>query len=222
MDKKYEMLAEAIIDGDDEAALEATDALLNQGVAPLEIFAECIQETLNELGEQFAKLEIFLPELILASDVVSVVQTKLKPLMQATTSATNVGRIVIGTAYGDLHDIGKNMVSLMLQVNGFEVRDLGTSVEPKAFIDAAEDFDADIIAISALMLPTLPYMKDTIEMVKGNPSLAPKIKIMVGGGPVNPMWAEEVGADGYSNDALEAVTKARELVAELEKGGQKE
>lgn len=215
MDKKYQILADAIVEGDDEAALEAIDVLLEQGFTPLEIFGECIQDTLNELGEQFARLEIFLPELILASDVVTVVQQKLKPLMQSSTATKNAGRIVIGTAYGDLHDIGKNMVSLMLSVNGFEVRDLGTSVDAKAFIDAAEDFNADIIAISALMLPTLPYMKDTIEMVKGNPALAKKIKVMVGGGPVNQMWADEVGADGYSNDALEAVKKAQELIASL-------
>ncbi len=215
MDSKYDALKEAIIDGEVEAALAATDQLLDSGVAPMDIINDCMQDTLNEMGEQFGKLEIFLPELILASDVVKAVQDKLMPLLAASKSTSTVGRAIIGTAYGDLHDIGKNMVSLMMEVNGFAVRDLGTSVEAKAFVEAAEDFNADLILISALMLPSLPYMQDTIDLVKGNSKLRERIRVLVGGGPVNQMWADEIGADGYANDALEGVARAKELMASI-------
>lgn len=215
MDKKFEKLAESIIDADEELALEATRALIADGTDPLEIFTDCVQSTLNELGDRFGRLEIFLPELILSSEVVQAIQTELKPLLAAKSDTNKAGTIVIGTAFGDVHDIGKNMVSLLLEVNGFEVHDLGISIEPKNFIDAAESYNADIIAISALMLPTLPYMKDTIDMVNASEALHKKLRVMVGGGPVNQMWADEVGADGYSNDALEAVELAKKLIAQL-------
>jgi 5-methyltetrahydrofolate--homocysteine methyltransferase len=214
MDSKYDVLREAIITGDKMEGLAATDKLINDGTTtPVEIFSECIQDTLNVLGGKFAKLEIFLPELLLSSEVVKEVQEKLLPLRLESKESISAGRAVIGTGYGDLHDIGKNIVGLMLQVNGFEVRDLGTSVESKAFIEAATDFNADLILMSALMLPTLPYIKDTINMIKSNEKMSARFKLMVGGGPVTQEWADANGADGYADDAIGAVEKAIELIS---------
>lgn len=213
MDVKFDELKEAILDGDVEVGIEAANKLVSEGIKPLSIFTECIQDTLNDLGEKFGRMEVFLPDLMVASEVVQGVQAELMPLMLGDGDKVVAGRAVIGTAYGDLHDIGKNMVSLMLQVNGFEVKDLGVSVTTASFLEAANDFNADLILISGLMLPSLPYMKDTIDQVKENPKLKDKYKIMVGGGPVSLEWAQKAGADGYSNDALEAVYKAKELLA---------
>ena len=203
---------EAILDGDEDAGIEEAKKLVEAGVEPVAIFTECIQDTLNSLGDQFAKMEVFLPDLIIASDVVKAIQDELMPLMKDNSGSISNGRAVIGTAFGDVHDIGKNMVSLMLQVNGFEVRDLGVGVEPGRFIEEAESFQADLILISGLMMPSLPYMKDTIDRVKENADLKDRYKIMVGGGPVSQMWADQAGADGYSDDAMGAVCKAKELL----------
>ncbi len=213
MDEKYNALIEAILDGDEEEGVSAAQELVSTGTEPVKIFSECIQNTLNDLGEKFGRLEVFLPDLIMASDVVKAVQADLLPIMQSDTeNSVTIGRAVIGTAFGDLHDIGKNMVSLMLQVNGFEVKDLGVNVESAAFLTAAKDFDADLILMSGLMLPSLPYMQDTIDRVKADAALSKKYKIMVGGGPVTLEWAEHAGADGYSDDAMDAVKKAKEMM----------
>ena len=119
---------------------------------------------------------------------------------------------MICTISGDLHDIGKNIVKALLEVNRFEVKDLGVDVDPGTAIAAAKEFDADIIAFSALMLPSLPYVKDAINFVKQNEDLKDRFKILVGGGPVSQKWADKAGADGYGDDAIEAVQKALALV----------
>ena len=212
MDEKYLALKEAIADGDGELGIVETKKLIDQGLGPATIFSEGIQTILNELGEQFSRMEIFLPELMIASEAVKDIQNEITPLLKGGEAVKTKGKVVIGTVYGDLHDIGKNMVSLMMQVNGFEVQDLGVSVETSTFLKSAKDFNADIIMLSGLMLPSLPYMKDTIDQVKENPSLKDKYKIMVGGGPVTETWAMSAGADGYSDDAIEAVAKAIELM----------
>ena len=212
MDKMYFALKEAIADGDGELGIAETKKLIEQGVGPATIFSEGIQTILNEMGEQFSRMEIFLPELMIASEAVKEIQEEITPLLKSGEGVESKGRVVIGTVYGDLHDIGKNMVSLMMHVNGFDVQDLGVSVETSAILKAAKDFDADIIMLSGLMLPSLPYMKDTIDQVKENPALRDKYKIMVGGGPVTESWAVKAGADGYSDDAIEAVAKAIELM----------
>lgn len=212
MDEKYNALAEAILEGEEDDGVVEAKKLVEAGTDPVAIFTECIQTTLNDLGDKFGRMEVFLPDLMLASDVVKAVQEELMPLMAENGASITTGRAVIGTAYGDLHDIGKNMVSLMLQVNGFEVKDLGVGVETSKFLQEAQDFGADLILISGLMLPSLPYMKDTIDQVKENPKLKDRFKIMVGGGPVSQEWATRAGADGYSDDAMSAVHKAKELM----------
>jgi methylmalonyl-CoA mutase cobalamin-binding domain/chain len=132
--------------------------------------------------------------------------------MEADQETISKGKIVIATVSGDLHDIGKNIVKAMLEVNGFEVNDLGVDVETKTILKSARDADADIIALSALMIPSLPFVKDVIDFIEANEEARSRFKVMVGGGPVNREWADEAGADGYGDDAIEAVDVAYRLI----------
>lgn len=213
MAEKYAVLEQAICYGNaDDGQVEAL-RLVEAGTSPLEIFSDCIEPTLADIGDKFSRLEIFLPEMMESADVVKAIQEVLKPYLEADEALqTNKGRVVICTISGDLHDIGKNIVKAMLEVNRFEVKDLGVDVDPRTAIAAAKEFDADIIAFSALMLPSLPYVKDAINFVKQNEDLKDRFKILVGGGPVSQKWADKAGADGYGDDAIEAVQKALALV----------
>jgi Predicted cobalamin binding protein len=212
MDEKYLKLSEAIRDGDEDESVEAAKALLEQDVSPLDIFTKCVEPTLNVLGEQFAKLEIFLPDLITAGDAVKALQELLLPVMKEKNIASRQkGTAVIATVYGDIHDIGKNMVTLMMEINGYKMYDLGVDIPPVAIIQKAEETKADLICLSGLMLPSLPYMYETIKLAKNNNNLK-AAKVMVGGGPVTQEWADRHGADGYSDDAMGAVRKADELM----------
>jgi trimethylamine corrinoid protein len=213
VDEKYSALVNAIRDGDvDSGRVEALN-LVETGTSPLDIFSECIEPTLADIGDKFSRLEIFLPEMMESADAVKAIQEALQPYFEADEALKmKKGRILICTVSGDLHDIGKNIVKAMLEVNRFEVKDLGVDVAPAAAIAAAKDFDADIIAFSALMLPSLPYVKDAIDFVKQNEALKDRFKILVGGGPVSQKWAKKAGADGYGDDAMDAVQQALALV----------
>lgn len=213
MDDKYLGLSEAIVDGEGDDAVAEVRKLLADGSSPLEIFSECVESTLNELGEQFAKLEVFLPDLMMAGQAVNEIQVELEPLLKDSDNSMQKGKAVICTVYGDLHDIGKNMVKLMMEVNGFKVVDMGVDVPTTAIIKQAEEMDADLVLLSGLMMPSLPFMRETIELVKLNPSLKDKVKVLVGGGPVTQGWADTNGADGYADDAIGAVHKALSLLS---------
>jgi methanogenic corrinoid protein MtbC1 len=213
VDEKYSALVIAIRDGDVDSSRAEALRLVEAGVSPLDIFSECIEPTLADIGNKFSRLEIFLPEMMESADAVKAIQEALQPYLEADeVLKTKKGRILICTVSGDLHDIGKNIVKAMLEVNRFEVKDLGVDVAPAAAIAAAKDFDADIIAFSALMLPSLPYVKDAIDFVKQNEALKDRFKILVGGGPVSQKWAKKAGADGYGDDAMDAVQQALALV----------
>jgi len=207
----YENLVKAINEGEREACVNEALRLVGNGVSPIKIFTDCIEPTLVEVGYRFSRLEIFLPEMINSANSVKAVQEALLPYIQNEGSLAAKGRIVIGTVSGDLHDIGKNIVKTMLEVNGFEVRDIGVDVNPGDMIKAALDFNADVIALSALMLPSLPYVKDLIDMLHGVEKYRGRFKVMVGGGPVSQEWAQKAGADGYGDDAIEAVRIAHIL-----------
>lgn len=212
MDDKYLALSEAIIEGDGDEAVTTVRALLDNGSTPLEIFSDCVEKTLNKLGEQFSKLEIFLPDLMMAGQAVNQIQEELEPLMKEGDNSMQKGKAVICTVYGDLHDIGKNMVKLMMEVNGFKVEDMGVDVATTTILKKAEDMDADLILLSGLMMPSLPFMRETIELAKLNPKLKDRVKVLVGGGPVTQGWADDNGADGYADDAIGAVHKALEFM----------
>lgn len=207
-----EAMADAIRQGEKEDAATLAQQALDEGVSPEEIFDSCMVPVLKDIGEQFGRLDIFLPEMILAGDAAKAVQEVLKPVLREQQAGSMArGKIVIGTAAGDVHDIGKNMVSAMLEVNGFEVIDLGTDVSPQDFLKTARSEDVDIIAISSLLTTSLPYMKDVLVVLRETGE-GERFKVMLGGGPVTAAWADDEGADGYGKDAGEAVTAAQELV----------
>jgi trimethylamine corrinoid protein len=172
-----------------------------------------IQPLLHEVGKRFERLEIFLPELMKAAKVVKAMQVGvLEPAILAMAGEdTKSGTVVVGTCRGDIHDIGKNMVALMLQVNGFEVVDLGTDVALRDFVDTARKVNADIIGMSSLLTTSMPYMGDLIAYLDGL-GLREKFKIIVGGAPVTPAYAEKIGADAYGSDAIDAVAKCLRLM----------
>jgi len=205
-------LAEAIRTGDDEEAAALARQAVDAGVSPQEIFDSCVVPVLKDIGDQFGRLEIFLPEMIVAADAAKAVFGVLEPVLEAQQAGSMaLGKIVIGTAAGDVHDIGKNMVAVMLEVNGFEVIDLGTDVSPQDFLKTARSEEADIIAISSLLTTSLPYMKDVLAVLDAT-GRNEQFSVMLGGGPVTADWADEVGADGYGKDAAEAVDAARGIV----------
>jgi methanogenic corrinoid protein MtbC1 len=211
MDSQYQSLSEAIHVGDKVTGMQEALALVKAGKKVPQIFIECIEPTLVDVGEQFSRLDIFLPELMNSASTVKAIQEVLLPYLADEPAQSKKGRIVICTVSGDLHDIGKNIVKTMLEVNGFELRDLGVDVPAMSVIKAAVEFNADIIALSALMLPSLPSMKDVIDILRENEKYRGRFKVMVGGGPVSQEWAVKAGADAYGDNAIEAVKVAHAL-----------
>lgn len=212
MPGKYEKLEKAISEGNVDAGVAEAVKLVESGISPVALFTESIESALAQIGDQFSRLEIFLPEMIASAGVVKAIQGAIQPYLAADQSVAKKGRVVIATVSGDLHDIGKNIVKVMLEVNGFEMKDMGVDVDARAAINAAKEFDADIIALSALMLPSLPFVKDVVDFVNANEDLKKRLKVIVGGGPVSKDWSLEAGCDGYGEDAIEAVEIANQLV----------
>ncbi len=211
MDEEYQALVNAIHTGAKQTGVQAALALVQRGKKVPQIFTECIEPTLVVVGERFSRLDIFLPELMNSASTVKAIQEALLPFLAGDPNQVKRGRIVICTVSGDLHDIGKNIVKTMLEVNGFELRDLGVDVAAANVIKAAAEFNADIIALSALMLPSLPSMKDVIDILRENQKYKGRFKVMVGGGPVSQEWANKAGADAYGDNAIEAVKVAHSL-----------
>lgn len=208
MPAQYDSLEKAILSGDQESGVSEAVKLLEGGQDPVLLFTECIEPLLENVGEKFSRLEIFLPEMVNASKVVKAIHEAAKPYLKNEEDAVSKGKIIIATVSGDLHDIGKNIVKAMLEVNGYDVQDLGVDVPTQTIVKQAKEFDADIIALSALMLPSLPFVKDVVEFMEGNQ----KVKVIVGGGPVSQEWAEEAGTDGYGNNAIDAVALVKGIL----------
>jgi len=207
---ELEKLREAVIEGDWKAAAAMTQAAIGQGEAPLTIVSGHLVPAMDEVGRRFECEEYFVPEMLLSARAMKASMEIVRPLLAA--GAPTVGRVVIGTVKGDLHDIGKNLVSSMLEGGGFEVIDLGADVAPERFVDAAAASDAKLVALSALLTVTMPSMKTTIEAFQ-RAGLREKVKIMVGGAPLTRQYADAIGADGYGESAGTAVALARKLVA---------
>jgi len=202
----------AVRAGDEIRAAELAKLALETRAEPLDLLGQVIVPTLKDIGDQFGRLEIFLPEMMLAAEAAKAVIAELEPVLKSRNeSSASQGCIVIGTVAGDVHDIGKNMVATMLEVNGFEVIDLGTEVSVDAFLSTARSRQANLIAMSSLLTTSLPYMQDVLTMLQETGEKA-NFKVMVGGGPLTSEWADEHGADGYGKDAAEAVTLARKLI----------
>jgi len=203
----------AIRAGDEVQAAELAKRALAQEAEPLDILQQVIVPTLKDIGDRFGRLEIFLPEMMLAAEAAKAVIAELDPVLKSRDeSSASQGCVVIGTVAGDVHDIGKNMVATMLEVNGFEVIDLGTEVSVETFLSTARTRHADLIAMSSLLTTSLPYMQDVLTVLQETGEKA-RYKVMVGGGPLTSEWASEHGADGYGKDAAEAVALARNLIS---------
>ncbi len=198
-----------VIKGDAAGATAGVHKALEEHVPPLTILNEALISAMTEVGEKFEAGEYYIPEMLIAARAMQTALQPLKPLL-IESGAEPLGRVAIGTVQGDLHDIGKNLVAMMLEGAGFEIRDLGTNTAPATFVKAAQD-GADIIAMSALLTTTMPAMKTTIEALKAA-GVRDRIKVMIGGAPVTQAYADQIGADGYSSDASSAVRLAKRLI----------
>ncbi|HPT79346.1 MAG TPA: corrinoid protein [Candidatus Atribacteria bacterium] len=204
-------IADALKAGNAKKVKELVQAALDDGIEAVDIVNKALIVGMGEIGVLFKNNEVYVPEVLIAARAMHAGLNILKPLL-AEKDVKPIGRIVIGTVRGDLHDIGKNLVAMMLEGAGFEVIDLGIDVAPEKFIEAVKNTNADIVAMSALLTTTMPGMKDTIEAFKAA-GLRDSVKIMVGGAPVTQSFAEEIGADGYAPDAASASDLAKELIA---------
>lgn len=212
LEKYREPLSSAIAEGEAEQAVELTRQALSEGVDPLEIIQGILVPTLTRVGERFQAFEIFLPELMMAGDAAAAATTILEEAIAAKgAQRQHLGTIVLGTVAGDIHDIGKNIVSTLLRSHGFNVVDLGRDVPAMRFIEEAEKHRAAIIAMSALMTTTRPAQRDTINLLK-ELGKRDAFKVIVGGGCVNAEWAQAIGADGYAENAAEAVVLCKRLL----------
>ena len=209
-DEELKPLFDAIVNGKLEPAVEVTKKAIEKGVPPQVIINNYMIKAMGEVGQRFQDGKAFVPQLLMAGRAMKGALELLKPLLQGNASAT-IGRVVIGTVKGDLHDIGKNLVASMLEGSGFEVINIGIDVPAEKFVQAVKDNQADILCMSALLTTTMTYMKDVIEAVKAA-GIRDQVKIMVGGAPVSQAFADEIGADGYSDNANSAVQEAKHLI----------
>lgn len=203
-------LKEAVINGDAKGCTVLTEVAIQAGHSPQRILTEALVPAMQVVGDKFRCNEVYVPEVLVAARAMKKSLGLLKPLL-TQTGAKPVGTAVIGTVKGDLHDIGKNLVGMMLEGAGFEVIDLGADVAPDKFVQAAKDTKAQIVGISTLLTTTMLGMKDVLRALE-RAELRTKVKIMVGGAPVTQSFADEIGADGYGESAAEAVDKAKELL----------
>ena len=204
-------LHEAVISGDAKTARTITEKALAAGIDPLKLVNEAMVPALDEVGRRFECNDYFVPELLLSARAMKSSLELIRPLLTARGDQP-VGRVVIGTVKGDLHDIGKNLVAAMLEGGGFEVIDLGVNVAPEKFVATVKEKNANIVAMSALLTTTMPAMKTTIEAIK-EAGLRDKVKVLIGGAPITQRYADEIGADGYSDNAPGAVGLAKRKTA---------
>ncbi|MFX1598927.1 MAG: B12-binding domain-containing protein [Promethearchaeota archaeon] len=209
----FNELVDAIMSFDSDKAYEITKRALDQNTNPVEIVQKGITKGLKIIGERFEKGEFFLMHLVAAGEAVKRVMNELiePELKRQATKLESIGKVVIGTVEGDIHDIGKNIVASMLITAGFEVYDLGKDVPPVDFINKAKEVDADIIGASALLSTTMPAQREIVDLLRKE-GLKKSIKVMVGGAPATEDWAKEIGADGYAENAVEAISVAKKLV----------
>jgi methanogenic corrinoid protein MtbC1 len=203
-------LQKAVEAGDQDRATALAKDLLGKGTDALKII-EALTQLMGQVGEKFSRLEIFLPEMMMAGAAMSAVVELLAPQLKASKKGEPKGKIVLGTVMGDLHEIGKNIVKLMLETQFFEVKDLGVNVDPVNFIKEAEAAGAQAIGASSLMTTTMPHQKEIVSLLLDK-GLRAKYKVVVGGAPVNQKWAEEIGADLYCPDAGTAPRLIGELL----------
>ena len=206
----FQGIAEALMKGQAPKVKELAQAAVNEGVSPGDILSKGLIAGMSVIGERFKKNEIYVPEVLIAARAMHAGMDVIKPLL-SKSGVEPRGTFAIGTVKGDLHDIGKNLVMMMIEGAGFEVKDLGIDVSAEKFIQAVRD-GTQVIGMSALLTTTMPAMRKVIEAIK-DAGLRESVKIMVGGAPVTQVYADEIGADGFAPDAASAVDTINELIA---------
>jgi len=206
----YEDLAQRVISGDREKVTEITKSLIDEGKDPMEIINKGLIGGMSVVGARFKNDEMFVPEVLMSAKTMGLGMDLVKPLI-ADQGMPTTGKVLLGTVQGDLHDIGKNLVGMMLEGGGYDVIDIGVDQAPESFVESAQAQEAQIVALSALLTTTMPAMKDTIDAIV-EAGLRDDVKIIVGGAPVTQSFADEIGADGYAADAASAVDLANSLL----------
>jgi corrinoid protein of di/trimethylamine methyltransferase len=202
-------LGRAVLDGDEAAAAAGARAALNAGLAPLTTIEEGLVPGIRKAGELWEEGEYFLPELVSSAQAMKAAMAVLQPLLSASGAAREIGRVVIGTVHGDIHDIGKTLVGTLLAANGFTVSDEGADVPVERFVVRTKELDADLVCASALLTTTMAQQRALVAALKQEGLRA---RVMVGGAPASQEWAHEIGADGFADNAVAAVAVARALV----------
>lgn len=213
----FDRLSLSIVKADMETAKEAAQEVIKGKIDPIEAIERGLSKGMDIMGDRFSKMEAFLPEVIMAAQTFDMVMEILEPEIAAQKrKVIKAGTILTGTVKGDVHSIGKNLATTVLKTGGFDVHDLGVDVSPLAFVEAAQKSRADIIALSSLMTTTMPGQREVIEVLE-EMGLRNRYRVIIGGGPVNQQWADQIGADGYGETAADAVLLARKLLAERKK-----
>jgi corrinoid protein of di/trimethylamine methyltransferase len=212
----FNAMKQSIIEGETDQAAALAQQALAEGLDPLTAINEGFVPGITYVGDQFGAGEMFLPDLMLAAEAMKAAVAVLEPEMQRRGMQRQVlGKVVLGTVKGDIHEIGKNLVATMLSASGFEVHDLGVDVPFEKFVEKVREVGANLVGVSALLTTTMTGQRTLIEMLD-DLGLRPNVKVMVGGAPVTQSWAEEIGADGYSEDAMGAVALAKKLMTSNE------
>lgn len=214
MSELFGKISNAVRYGQKEEIARLAEEVIKSGVSPIDAIQKGGVAGLDDLGEAFEKLEAFLPELMLGGETMKVLIDQLSPHLENAKGAF-AGKVVVGTVKGDLHDIGKNLVSTTLSVNGFNVVDLGVDVNTNKFLEKAAEEEADIIAMSSLLTTSAYYMEELIKRLEKE-NLKSKFKVIVGGGPIDPNWARQIGSDAYARTAVGAVKTCKELMKTAE------
>jgi methanogenic corrinoid protein MtbC1 len=203
-------LVEAITDMREEDAVRTATEMLDKGISPLEVLDSC-REAMGIIGQRFEAGDCFVPELILAGEMLRQISDVVKPKLTQTADVKKIGRVVIGTVEGDIHDIGKDIVTFMLDVNGFDVKDLGVDVPAAKFVETVKEFKPQVVGLSGFLTLAYDPMKNTVQALK-EAGLRDKVKIMIGGGQIDEQIRQYTGADAYGKDAMTAVSLAKSWV----------
>ena len=201
---------EAVVEGNVDAVAELTEKAGKAGIKPLDVLNNGLVKGIEVVGERFAEGDYFLPDLILGAKAMDVGISVIEPLL-TSEKREYLGRVLMGTVEGDMHDIGKNIVIMMLKSNGFEVFDLGVDVSSKVFVEKVKELKPQIIGISALLTTTVNKQKEIIELLQEE-GMREQVKVIIGGAPINQAWSDNIGADGYGEDALSAVGLCKNLL----------
>ncbi|MFH2037986.1 MAG: corrinoid protein [Chloroflexota bacterium] len=208
----FQKMAQSIIDGDSDVSVELANQAIAENIDPIQAITDGFVVGVNTVGEAFANGDAFLPELVMAGEAMKAAVTALEPEMKKRgTERKMLGKIVLATVEGDIHEIGKSLVGTMLSASGFQVYDMGVDVASTRIIEKVKEVDADIVAMSALLTTTMVKQKEVIDLLDKE-GLRRKVKVMVGGAPVTRDWVQRIEADGYSEDAIGAVNVAKKMM----------